>query len=161
MGKLPKYVQEILKELKLRYKHHLEARLVGNTYYVSEATTRWDKERKKVINVKKYLGRIKPNQLFIEGKHRVQSNASTVNESLQEAPITPEKNDMLILKGLSMNSRITLGHLKKLINAPQSTLYSRIKRLEESYKRRDNQKSYNHFDAESTIQYSDYSWHKG
>ncbi len=133
----PKHIQKILNELKQTHEHHLEARLIGKTYYVSESTTKWDKVRKKVINVKTYLGRVKSDGLFIEAKHRKNSNSYEnllTEETGRTAKLAPfEKEDLTILECLSMNSRISLNDLSKITKLPHSTIYNKLKRLEELY----------------------------
>jgi len=51
-------IREIAKKIGKDLWIPVEAKKIGNAYYLYKDTTRWDKEKKKRVRVSEYIGRI-------------------------------------------------------------------------------------------------------
>jgi hypothetical protein len=129
MTKLPEKVQETLELLRKENNHYLSAKIINDHCYIYEATSKWDKERKKVKSITRYLGRVTQGGLFIPGiKRDAELRSATIGDAFgpYEAPQHGEKKEKAekyysskyeqeLIGKLSLNGRMSAPKLGTLL----------------------------------------------
>ncbi|MDE1824632.1 MAG: AsnC family transcriptional regulator, partial [Candidatus Micrarchaeota archaeon] len=150
MKQFPPKVLEVFENLKKKYPPRLDLKLIKGRYYVYKERGMWLKEKGKNKTISEYLGKITEDGLFV--KKKLSANGDFENakaiiaehggkiiwEEKKEQDIMAEEQhltataiDLKILTALSMNARIPIPKLAKMVGLNEQTAYSRIKSLEE------------------------------
>ncbi len=154
----PKKISRMYEHLKKDYQFAITLRRIKGKYYVYRDKGVWNKETKKTRIVSEYLGKITDEGIYVKKKLSAKEdfeNAKAIiaehggeiiwnrTEGESEAPkqenvtqIQQEKpnlreSDLKILMALSMNARMPIPRMSKLVGLSEQTLYSRIKYLED------------------------------
>ncbi len=149
---LPERIKATFLRIKKERSNYVEIKHIKNYFFVYQSTSRWDKERRKPIKVPLYIGRIKENGEFIKaGKKKPRAVKAIAAESTIKAPqqlpqpsveenkvaIEPDaksyKHEAGILRALSMNGRISIPTLSKIIGTSEARCISQLKKLEGKY----------------------------
>lgn len=135
-SELPTTVRNTVKHLRKLSKHYVAVKVIKNKFYAFAVTTKRDTTENKTRTITTYLGSIKLDGTFLPAKHREQKREKAVIPITTESLVTQEKVDpkeTLILKALSMNSRISLGHLSKMLNLDRTSTDYWFKKVEQKY----------------------------
>ncbi len=154
MREAPEKVRESLERLKKAYGSYLELRYLNKRFCVFEATSKWDPEAGKPRKITHYLGWITDDGLMVPARHRKRPESakeleekyleriSSIEAEKESATATAatvaegqriEESDRLLLKALSMNSRLSHQKLSKITGIKASSVPYRIKRLESAF----------------------------
>lgn len=148
MINLPPRVKAAFLRLKKANQQYIEIKHVKDYFFVYQSTSRWDKERKKPIKIPVYLGRITNNGQFIEAKKKkprdaIKSQLPVLDQKVVEAgqatletiPINTKryKYEPKLLTALSMNGRISMSVLGKIVNLKETAVSSQVRKLEKRY----------------------------
>ncbi|MGD0729436.1 MAG: winged helix-turn-helix transcriptional regulator [Candidatus Micrarchaeaceae archaeon] len=147
MINLPSRVKAEFLRLKKRNTLYLEIKHIKNYYFVYQSTSRWDKEKKKPIKIPSYLGRITNDGKFIQGKKKkpkelpkelintMQSIQEERQTKLERIVTDPKKykHESKILTALSMNGRIPMSVIGKMIGLKETAVSNQVKKLEKKY----------------------------
>lgn len=71
MKSMPKHIKEKIVYLRKMYAKPITIMRHNDKYYVYEATSLWDKDKKKVKSILKYLGKINPEGVFVPTKKKI------------------------------------------------------------------------------------------
>jgi len=151
----PARVKDAFEEIKKKYPFYVALANISSRYYVYRRTSRWDKGKGKAIAVSEYLGRIKDDGTYIKSRESAKNElekaravilkyGGTVNvpEKVMQPKWQAEKErklinadeaDKKILMALSMNSRISVPYMSKLMDIKGVNIPHRIRRLERKY----------------------------
>lgn len=146
MGNLPEKMQEALDRVKRESNRYVSVKLIRRHCYVYESTSRWDKEKKKVKGVTRYLGRITKEGLFIPGTRRDPYLEAAVIEPSEKAyegyqnlsdrrqtrPYS-SRHEAKIVFGLSMDGRASIPKLSRSTELKPTNLEWHKKQLERKY----------------------------
>ena len=140
---VPDVVRQKFEELKHSYDFCISLKRISNNFYVYRATTRWDRERKRVRSITQYLGKIDENGRFVRrASRRVGSAASAERESIDYDTSLPrqekscfvlDQTDCKLLTILSTNAKANLSHLGRKLGIHPPETYRRVKQLEEEF----------------------------
>lgn len=136
MFDLPDSIKKTIESLRKSHKHHIEIKILNQRCYIYESTSVWDKYRKKVKKVSKYLGRIGGDGVFVEGSRRVPKLTNYDEEKDDEEIETnfyPGKMESQIIKALSMNGRISNSNLGRIIGKSTSSAEAHRQKIEQKY----------------------------
>ena len=146
MQQLPEKVQTTYEELKKNSDRYLSIKIINEHCYVYEATSKWDKERKKVRGISRYIGRITIEGLFIPGIRRDAELGGALVE--REFSAKPRKDterreyrhreysrehENAIISALSADGRLTLAEMAKKMGLKPATLEAHRRNLERKY----------------------------
>ncbi len=146
---LPRRVKSTFLRLKEANSQYIEIKHIKKYFFVYQSTSRWDKERKKPVKVPLYMGRITDGGRFVQAKKRKPRSAiqqqvvQTTEPELDKGQKTLEatvreekryKHEPQILTALSMNGRISMSVLGKMIGLKETSMASQIRKLENRYK---------------------------
>ena len=141
--KLPKNVASVLKAVRAAYGHYVEIKIIKGTFCLFEATSRYNPELKKSIKETTYIGWITPEGLVVPARHHkkkpVNGNRKEEEESKDIGDNYADENaglgkyDKDILMALSMNSRITVKALTKILGIKSTAIDYHIKKLEKRF----------------------------
>ncbi len=139
---LPAGISNKLHELKGQYDHYIEVKKIHNSYCVFQSITKYDRKKKKSKKVTHYLGTIHESGEFVPAVHRSKfenvENGSG-NETAEEGTVKIKDNaeerelDNKILTALSMNARIEMPNLGKLVGVSEGTARNRVEKLKKKY----------------------------
>ena len=71
MRNIPPKVLKTFERIKKKEPSHIELKIIKNNYYIYRATSEWDKERKKVRKITKYIGSIDQRRCLQEEEGEV------------------------------------------------------------------------------------------
>ncbi len=147
MAALPRRVASTFSRLKKESDKYVEIKRIKGYYFVYQSTSRWDKEKKKPVKVPLYIGRIANSGEFIQAKKKkprpieqpqVQAehqlndpNQITLESVTKETK--PYKHEMTILTALSMNGRMPISVLGKMVGLKETATASQVRKLERKY----------------------------
>jgi DNA-binding Lrp family transcriptional regulator len=149
MVEAPKKVKETYRLLREQQKH-LYLKPIRQKYYVYRQTYEYQPATKKSKTIGEYIGKIEPNGTFIKrvtsykgelqraealiesrGGEIIWHKKSELKEAVPERrEIALKESDLRLLMTLSMNSRMPVPKLAKLVGLNEQTTYSRLKALE-------------------------------
>ncbi len=147
---LPRRVKAAFLRLKKANAQYIEIKHIKDYFFVYQSTSRWDKVRKKPVKVPLYIGRITNAGQFIAAKKRKPRNLSPERENqlvvehpaldsgqkTLETTIREEKkykHEPMLLRALSMNGRISMSVLGKMIGLKETAVSLQVKKLEKRY----------------------------
>jgi DNA-binding Lrp family transcriptional regulator len=145
---LPALVKSKFLRLKRSSGKYLEIKHSKGYFFVYQSTSRWDKEKKRPVKMPVYFGRITSAGEFIAAKNKkprnvgqpvVDAKEEIVHDEGQkrlDAPISAgkrHKNDEKLLMALSMNSRIPMSVLGRMVGLKETAVSRQVKRLERDY----------------------------
>lgn len=145
---LPHRVKTVFLRLKKQSSQYVEIKHIKDYFFVYQATSRWDKERKKPIKVPLYLGRITNAGEFIPAKKKkprtniqpllpvIEKPFLDEGQQKLEAIVREErksKHESALLTALSMNGRISMSVLGKMVGLKETAVSSQVKKLERKY----------------------------
>lgn len=146
---LPSKIKIKFLEIKKLSKKYVEIKKNKNYYFVYEATSRWDKENKRVVKLPRYLGRITDDGKFIPSKPRMPKAVEVsvpsvlpvevpqISSEIADNQIStfskPNKYEVKLLTALSMNGRIPNTILSKIIDLKETATIAQVKKLEKKY----------------------------
>jgi DNA-binding Lrp family transcriptional regulator len=152
MMTLPSKVRAEFLRLKKANSKYIEIKHINKYYFVYQSTSKWDKEKKRPVKIPLYLGRITNAGQFIPGKRKKprsivqqvqqQTNNTEQQQILDEGQRTlnmspkiekRSKHEQTILTALSMNGRIPLSVLGKMVGLKETAVSSQVKKLERIY----------------------------
>lgn len=153
MTQYPETVLGTFNRLKKRFGFRIVLRKLSGHFYVYDAKTWWDKKEKRTRSMQKYIGRIKEDGRFIRkdeyyaevnlerSKEMLEAHGAVVSfPGKQTTTVTPSKVeeelsevDKKILMCLSMNARMSISKLAKLVGVGVQTAYNRTKSLEKRF----------------------------
>ena len=149
MMTLPQRVKTAFLRLKKANKQYIEIKHIKDYFFVYQSTSRWDKIRKKPIKVPLYIGRITNAGAFIPANKRKPRNLMQQSEGILksqpvieiaqktlEVAIKEErkyKHESEILTALSMNGRISMSVLGKIVDLSETSTAMQVKKLEKKY----------------------------
>ena len=145
--KTPNAVAKEYEDIRKKFPFFIALKKIKNRYYLYKQITRTDRATKKTKILTTYLGRITEEGKFIEKgatKDYELENAIKIIEAmggkveLQRSNLKPRQIegqtvdviDKMIFTELSMNSRIKLSKLCKIVNLSKKKVETRIRRLE-------------------------------
>lgn len=132
---LPLPVRNAAKHLRETNEHYVSIKVIKGKFYAFAMTTKRDAATKKNRTITSYLGSIKPDGTFQPAKHRGQKD-EVITVVPAEILLHQEKVDpkeATILRALSMNSRISLSHLGKMLNLDRTSTDYWFKKVEQKY----------------------------
>lgn len=153
MLKVPKKVHDAFNELKDQYDHIYLKQLRGR-FYVYRHTYEWQADTQRSKTIAEYLGKIMPDGVFVKrivsykdefekAKALIAAHGGRIiweeKKELKElVPQTPQNvkikdTDLKLLMALSMNARMPVSKLAKLVGLNKQTTYYRIKSLEKQF----------------------------
>ncbi|MDE1871239.1 MAG: Lrp/AsnC family transcriptional regulator [Candidatus Micrarchaeota archaeon] len=147
---LPAKVKSTFLKLKRANGKYVEIKHIKKYFFAYQSTSRWSKEKRKPIKVTSYLGRITNKGQFIPAKKRKPRNISQqiATESLMEQPILDAgqktlenvtkdvkryKHESTLLTALSMNGRISMSVLGRMVGIKETAVSLQVKKLEKKY----------------------------
>ena len=132
---LPDSIKKTIDALRKSHKHHIEVKILNQRCYIYESTSIWDRDKKRVKKISKYLGRIGGDGVFVEGSHRVPklTNYNEEKDKEEVAGSYPSNIESQIIKALSMNGRISNARLGKIIGKSTSRTEIYRKNIEKKY----------------------------
>ena len=146
---LPRRVKATFLRLKEANSQYIEIKHTKGYFFVYQSTSRWDKKKKKPVKVPLYIGRITNNGEFVQAKKRkprtltqqpvVQVIEQPVLDAGQKTLETIEreerryKHEPKLLAALSMNGRISMSVLGKMVGLKETAVASQVKKLEKKY----------------------------
>jgi len=144
---LPKRVKATFLRLKRASGSYIEIKHIKGYFFVYQSTSRWDKEKKKPVKVPLYIGRITNAGELISAKKRKPRSIAPQQPAKEEqpnaeSPKIPEtaaseektyKYERELLRALSMNGRISVPVLSKIVGAKEATVAAQVKKLEKKY----------------------------
>ncbi len=144
---LPKRVKAAFLRLKRASRGYLEIKHTKGYFFVYQSTSRWDKEKKKPIKVPLYIGRITNAGQLIRAKRKkprgaIPQQGIKAEQPKAESPKSPEiaaaeerpyKHERQILRILSMNGRISMPVIGKMVSLRETAVSSQIKKIEKKY----------------------------
>ncbi len=157
MQEIPEKVSETFYRLKETMNFRIVLQKRNGHYYVYKASTWWDKKEKKVKSSQQYIGRITEYGAFIKRAEEYEKSelerARTVLEAhgavvsfpgeqtssvtqQQPAASTEEEIseiDKKILMCLSMNARMPMSKMAKIVGISEQNAYYRVKALEKKF----------------------------
>jgi len=148
MQPLPEAVLESMKRLKQENNHYLSLKVINNRLYVYEATTKWDKENRKVRSISRYLGRMTVEGRFIPGIKRDAELGLTGAENIFNTKVyqnsIPAKKpnsakpyssryEASILEMLSSDGRSKLTKVAKKLGLKPQTALLHKKNIDKKY----------------------------
>jgi DNA-binding Lrp family transcriptional regulator len=138
MYRLPDNVVKAIDKLRRSHKHHIEVKVVNNRCYVYESTSVWDRKRKSVRKISKYLGRIGGDGVFMGPSKRVPKLENYWTEVTNESNLArrinnTERYESQIIKAISMNGRISSARLAGILKKGASSADAYKKRVEGKY----------------------------
>jgi DNA-binding Lrp family transcriptional regulator len=148
MKSLPPRIKAVFMKLKSESTQYIEIKYIKGYFFAYQSTSRWDKEKKKPIKVPLYLGRITNAGQFIPAKKKKPRNITQPAAPVIEQPIldlgqkTLEavvreekkyKHEPKLLTALSMNGRISMSVLGKMVDLKETAVSSQVKKLERKY----------------------------
>ena len=156
---VPDKVQETFSRLKESIDYVIVLRKINDHFYVYKASSRWDKKEKRVKSSQQYIGRITEHGAFIKRAEEYEKsalerarilleahgatvdfpgekdsrskeiNAATENSSEEDIGEVDKK----ILMCLSMNSRMPMSKLARIVGISEQNAYYRVKALEKRF----------------------------
>ncbi len=148
MINLPPRVKAQFLRLKKENKRYIEIKHIKNYYFVYQSTSRWDKEKKKPVKVPTYLGRITNTGEFVPAKKKKPRNQFQQPAPVSEQTISDEgqktletavkeekkyKHESIFLTALSMNGRISMSVLGKMVSLKETAVSNQIRKLEKRH----------------------------
>ncbi len=154
MKALPRAVLSTLHRLRQGKKHYITVKVIKGHFYAYEATSKHDRVRKKQVGLANYLGRITDEGMFIAAVKRTQPmdlsaplsslrpaysalvETHQTTQTSAEYPVKQRKlddKDKAILTALSMNGRITMSVLGRMVGLKESTTTYRVRKLEKTF----------------------------
>ncbi len=145
---LPQRVKTAFLKLKRANSKYIEIKHINNYFFVYQSTSRWDREKKKPVKIPTYIGRITNAGVFVPIKRRKirsnvqQANLQTVQQALDTKQKTLEtaikderkyKHEPTLLTALSMNGRIPMSVLGKMVGIKETAVSTQIKKLVAKY----------------------------
>ena len=145
---LPTRVKATFLRLKRANSKYIEVKHIKDYYFVYQSTSRWDKEKKKPIKIPLYLGRITNVGKFTPAKKRrpkevtkpmiqnIEPSIADIGQKTLEVAIKEDrryKHEPMLLKALSMNGRISMSVLGKLVGLKETAILLQVKKLERRY----------------------------
>lgn len=145
---LPQRVKTAFLKLKRANSKYIEIKHINNYFFVYQSTSRWDREKKRPIKIPTYIGRITNAGIFVPIKRRKirsnvqQANLQTVQETLDTKQKTLEtaikderkyKHEPTLLTALSMNGRIPMSVLGKMVGIKETAVSTQVKKLVAKY----------------------------
>ncbi len=134
---LPKEVVSTIEGIRKTHKHHIEVKLINQRCYLYESTSVWDKERKVVRKISKYIGRIGGDGVFVEASRRIPKLESSINKERERR--TPKniylstKFEADILKELSTDGTLRNKELANKFGINLGRINKYRKNLETKY----------------------------
>ena len=156
---VPDKVQETFSRLKESVDYVIVLRKINDHFYVYKASSRWDKKEKRVKSSQQYIGRITEHGAFIKRAEEYEKSAlerarilleahgatvdfpgekdsrskeiNTATENSSEEDIG--EVDKKILMCLSMNSRMPMSKLARIVGISEQNAYYRVKALEKRF----------------------------
>lgn len=133
--KLPAKIEKTLQSLKGRYPHSVGIKLINGKCYVYQSRSIWDKETKKIRVIANYLGRILEDGTFVEARKRIGEEKTAVIITHEKRLVRRERKpgleyesilhvsetELTVLQALSMNGRISMSGLAKLLDLRSGT----------------------------------------
>ncbi|MGC8647476.1 MAG: Lrp/AsnC family transcriptional regulator, partial [Candidatus Micrarchaeia archaeon] len=138
MRSIPDKVREALLRLREGSSASLEIRIIKGNFYVYKVKNIWSKAKKKQIKKGEYFGKIESDGTFKPVQKRKPRRMKIYAEE-QNAPSpfrmhkSSLKYELQILKALSMNGRITMKALGKLIGLSETAARHQVGALEKKY----------------------------
>jgi DNA-binding Lrp family transcriptional regulator len=149
MIELPARVRAAFLRLRKENGRYIEIKHIKNYFFVYQSTSRWDRERKKPVKVPLYIGRITNSGEFIKAKSRKPRIGTNSAGAVPEQQPTQDDNqrrldvrqggekryrhESTLLTALSMNGRMPLSVLGKMIGLKETAILSQVKKLERRY----------------------------
>lgn len=144
---LPNRVKATFLRLKKASSSYVEIKHIKGYFFVYQSTSRWDKEKKKPVKVPLYIGRITNAGVLINSKRKKPRNIpsqhpikeeqqNTENAKNTETVAIEEKSykyERELLRTLSMNGRISIPVISRIIGVKETTVATQIKKLEKKY----------------------------
>ncbi len=157
MKHLPKEISAAYAQVKREYPFNVTLRRINGRYYVYRDRGLWIKETHKRKLKSEYLGRItgqgeyvkkkapgtldidRASELIAEHggevvwhtKTEEEKKRSEIISSVQQEKPNLKDTDLKILMALSMNARMPISRMSKIVGLSEQTVYSRIKYLED------------------------------
>ncbi len=138
MRSIPDKVREALLRLREGSSASLEIRIIKGNFYVYKVKNIWSKAKKKQIKKGEYFGKIESDGTFKPAQRRKPRRMKIYAEE-QNPPSqfrmhkSSLKYELQILKALSMNGRITMKALGKLIGLSETAARHQVEALEKKY----------------------------
>ncbi|MGC9190531.1 MAG: Lrp/AsnC family transcriptional regulator, partial [Candidatus Micrarchaeia archaeon] len=140
MRNIPEAVNRTLSDLRLKNSGSLEIRIVKGNFYLYKVKNIWSRANKKQIKKGEYFGKIESDGTFKPVQRRKPRRMKTYAE--EQNTVEPSqfrmhksslKYEQQILKALSMNGRITMKALGKLIGLSETAARHQVEALEKKY----------------------------
>lgn len=156
MVDIPLGIKTAYERLRVQYPFYISLNRLNGKYYVYKQSSKYNSETKDYKTVSEYLGRITEGGVFIKkgfrsnmsleqaneiiklnGGQVIMPGVSSIPESRREAAASQEdeldEDDKKILTALSMNGRIEIPYMKKIMGIKSNNIRYRIERLEKKY----------------------------
>ncbi|MCL4365088.1 MAG: hypothetical protein M1569_02040 [Candidatus Marsarchaeota archaeon] len=139
---LPEKIREALGRIRNERSHYVDIKIIGGRCYVYESISRWDKERRKVKKIARYIGKITENGTFIESRPRSPGLEAAIirkpdrkraRQGIDEETSERKKYDEQILKVLSKDGRAPVAELGKAIGLGNTAADAQRNNIEKRY----------------------------
>ncbi|MGI0100330.1 MAG: Lrp/AsnC family transcriptional regulator [Candidatus Micrarchaeaceae archaeon] len=145
---LPMRVKATFLKLKKENSKYIEIKHIKNYFFVYQSTSRWDKNKRKPVKVPLYLGRITNKGEFIPAKRKKPRNLNNaVQGNMQQTEFDKDqptlgqslrnekkyKHEATLLTALSMNGRMPMSVLGRMVGLKETAVASQIRKLERRY----------------------------
>lgn len=150
----PVDIANVVKKIKKEYPFYVTVKKINGRYYLYKQLGKWDKERKRTTVISEYLGRINDKGEFIRRRLSAKENLKDAESLIKEhggeiiwrhnreeqetitqrrKRVNIEDIDLDILKLLSMDSRMHISKIAKLVGVGSYAARSKIRRLEKEF----------------------------
>jgi len=152
MVDIPHGIKAAFGRLRAQYPFYISLNRLNGKYYVYRQSSRYNPETKDYKTISEYLGRITEEGIFLkkgfgsavtleQAKEIIQLNGGQVlmpGKTPEIAPPKQEANDIdeddkKILTALSMNGRMEIPYMKKIMSIQSNNIRYRIERLEKKF----------------------------
>ncbi|MGC8679813.1 MAG: hypothetical protein ACP5T6_00740, partial [Candidatus Micrarchaeia archaeon] len=132
---VPKKIREVFERLRIEHEEPLTLKYIRGGYYVYSYYKIYDPELDKQVIKTYYVGKINKEGVFIAALSRQLETLQLSKETIGalEAISTLSKTDSIILRCLSMNSKMERKKIAKLVEMSEVTVTNRIEKLNRSF----------------------------
>ncbi len=137
---VPEVVRNRFEDLKRQYDFCITLKCINENFYVYRATTRWDREKKRVRSITQYLGKIDDSGRFVRrasrripAAEREQFEYAYRQQPKKSSCFAMDPRDAKLLTILSTNAKANLSHLGRKLGMKPPEAYRRVKQLEDEF----------------------------
>ena len=139
---LPEKIRDALGRIRSEHSHYVDIKVIGGRCYVYESTSRWDKERRRVRKIARYIGKITEDGTFIESRPRSpgleaalirQPDRKRTGHRIDEGISERRRYEEQILKALSEDGRAPIAVLGKAIGLGNTAADAQRNNIEKRY----------------------------